>query len=290
VFPDGLDQIVVNGFRNVVAEKPGRPATFEIAHAGVEIVFFYRRTQGGGQGVAMGIVGFIILEESFLAQPAVRSGEESDEVAVAEFGLVAVGIPNQAEFQVGVVELAEHLKRRLRHFTAHGQELLFAPIERMRLVAQDFLQKKPVLFQGRVREEAVHLRLGDRLDLRRQVTGQFTASRVQTHRPLIHRQVLLIGLVFVVFQVRIGKDPLDASLDIHMKLQRFAKRGRRFVQAVLKPGIAFDIPFQTAVQRFPFRIAGEERRQVPAVIRRHRTALRKSSGCHKACPFTLVES
>ena len=78
-----------------------------------------------------------------------RLGEcrNAENEAVAQLDQLALLVLDRAPLQIGVVQLAEDLVRRLGHLALHRQQLFFVLAERVRLVAQQLFEQQAELGQ-----------------------------------------------------------------------------------------------------------------------------------------------
>ena len=87
--------------------------------------------------------------------------QQRGEAGVGQLDPLALLVRDRAEFQIGVVQLAERLRRGLGHFGLHGQQLLFLLAERVRLESQQPLEHEPVRGElGRRPDSVLILALG----------------------------------------------------------------------------------------------------------------------------------
>ena len=103
-----------------------------------------RAGQRGGQRVLVGGERLVILLKGLFADRPDRRLQQRTERRMAELNLLAALGLDLAEFQIGIVQLAEDLPGGAGHLGLHGQQFFLAGAERVGLVAQDSLQDQPV--------------------------------------------------------------------------------------------------------------------------------------------------
>jgi hypothetical protein len=139
-----VDQIVVHRHGHVVWEQRGVQRTGKVAGAGIVDVALDGTGKRRGERILVGGELLIVLPECRLAHVAIWGVQQGGKRGMAQLDPLSLFVLDGAELKVGIVQLPEDLARGAGHFALHGQQLLFAVVQRVRLVTQHPLQHQPV--------------------------------------------------------------------------------------------------------------------------------------------------
>ena len=166
VLVDRGDQVVVNADAAHCRETARAPASFDSRAP-------WRSTRRAGSsrkasrpGVFVSLVLGVILMKCRFADGSLRRIEECRKRGVAELDRFALFVFHEAEFQIGVGQLAEGMVGGFRHLGLHGQEFFFRLAERVRLVAEQPFDGRPMRGQLLGGQEFLHRRRWNRHDFR----------------------------------------------------------------------------------------------------------------------------
>ena len=262
---DGGEEVVVDRQRNLVGEQGRLEGAGIIPGLGVVDVGLHGTGQRRGQ--RMGVIGIlaVILMKGFSPHGAIGRVQQGAEGRVAELDDLAAVVLDRAELQVGVVELAEYLVRRLGHFGLHGQQVLFLLSERVRLVAKHPLEDQLIGSKRRRIEKRLHFRRGDGQDLRADEAGRLGRAAGDGHEAAMHPLVLAFADVLGRLQEGIVTQALRRPIEIEIKLQAACQRLGAFGQLALKRRVVGKAAFPGVEGRLPGVVGGEEAGEVPGV-------------------------
>lgn len=122
---DGVDEVPVEGRRDVFFGQAGFHGVLVMAHPGVEVTAAARAGQRGGQGVVEFPVGAHEGAEGVFPQDAVRVGHVQHVAAFADRGGIAFAVLNVGEGHVGADEGAEGAAPGRRGELTLGQQGFF---------------------------------------------------------------------------------------------------------------------------------------------------------------------
>ena len=264
---DRLDQIVVDRLRHVVRKHGRLEGRRVVPRLGIVNVLLHRRTERGRQRVLVGLVLGIVGLERARADVAVGRTEKGDEVAVAQFQLLALFVLHRAELEIAVGQLAENLDRRLRHLVLHRQQPLFLLAERVRLEADDPRKQQLVRGQRLGLQELVNLRRGNREDLRIHEARSLGRLGGYPHEAAHHPLIDAVRLVLAGFQVGVMRQAVAHAVEVQIEGNALGQRVGAVGQVALKLFVAVETLPPGDKRRFPGIVIGVEARQVPGVGR-----------------------
>ena len=197
-----------------------------VAGLGVVDVFLHRAGVRGGERVLVAFVLLVVLVKRFLADVAARRAQEAGERSVRELDRFALLVLNHAELEVGIGELAKHAVGGAGHFALHGEQLLFAGAERVRLVADQAFELQPIWFELLRLDVLFEFLFREGQDFRANKAGGFAGMCGGVIVAAAHSLVAAVGHVFRGFEMGVRAEPFCFLIELRVELEEFGKRSR----------------------------------------------------------------
>ena len=136
---------------------------------------------------------------------------------------------HHAELEVGIGELAKHAVGGAGHFALHGEQLLFAGAERVRLVADQAFELQPIWFELLRLDVLFEFLIGEGQNFWANKAGGFAGMRGGVVVAAAHPLVAAVGHVFGGFEMGVRAEPFGFLVELRVELEAAwrARRGRR---------------------------------------------------------------
>jgi hypothetical protein len=186
---------------------------------------------------------------------------------MAEFDLAAFAVADGAELQVGVVQLAEDLRRGPGHLRLHGQQLFLAIGQRVRLIPQNPLQRQPVRRQFRRGQELLHPGGGDGHDLGPDIAGGLPGQAGGVAMPAEHPLIGAVGGVLGGLQKGVRSQAFAGAVEVVVEIQTSGQTGGAVPQMAAELLVLVDAGFPGRKGLLPGGVIRKQARQIPGVSR-----------------------
>ncbi len=131
------------------------------------------------------------------------------------------------------------------------------------------MEIKTVLLQSVPGHILRHHLIRDSIDFRLHETRRFTDTADDIHSPLVHRGVMLIGLVLIMFQMRVGVETVRQAGNSEVKINCLRQIIRRTADTTPVTGIFRKHRFNFFSKGAPCIIIFKKGREVPGILPRH---------------------
>ena len=230
-----LDQIVINGFRNVGAVHGRFPGGSVLPGIGKELLLLVLGIQQAGGRIAHTAQGVIHVFIGALAQHPVAAFFQRHEGALAQGVGLVLGLQGVGELQIRIGQGTVNAVRGVGHFPGGGQQPLLSGRKGMGLSAAQVRQVSAVALQlGASGVEAFQNLLGDVHDLRSRKTEGRTdvggrADELAAHGLIGGVAGIFIGLAHGVVpqQLQLAVQLLQKGEELKQGLSAFGKGSRK---------------------------------------------------------------